>query len=84
MKTITIRYFASIREALGTGSETVQTSAPTIEALREELIARGGIHAEVLARGKAVRIALNQIMSSESADLIDGAELAFFPPVTGG
>ncbi|MBH1965037.1 MAG: MoaD/ThiS family protein [Comamonadaceae bacterium] len=84
MKTITIRYFASIREALGTGSETVQTSAATIEALRDELIARGGIHGEVLARGKAVRTALNQIMSSESAELIDGAELAFFPPVTGG
>ncbi|MET4575660.1 MoaD/ThiS family protein [Ottowia thiooxydans] len=84
MKTITIRYFASIREALGTGSETVQTSATTIEALRDELIARGGIHAEVLARGKAVRVALNQIMSSEAAELIDGAELAFFPPVTGG
>lgn len=84
MKTITIRYFASIREALGTGSETVQSSAATIETLRDELIARGGIHAEVLARGKAVRIALNQIMSSESAELVDGAELAFFPPVTGG
>ena len=84
MKTITIRYFASIREALGTGGETVQTSAATIETLRDELIARGGIHAEVLARGKAVRIALNQIMSSESAELVDGAELAFFPPVTGG
>ena len=84
MKTITIRYFASIREALGTGRETVQSSAATIETLRDELIARGGIHAEVLARGKAVRIALNQIMSSESAELVDGAELAFFPPVTGG
>ncbi|WP_028601282.1 MoaD/ThiS family protein [Ottowia thiooxydans] len=84
MKTITIRYFASIREALGTGSESLQTSAATVEALRDELIARGGVYAEVLARGKAVRTALNQVMSMESAELLSGAELAFFPPVTGG
>ena len=84
MKTISVRYFASVREALGTGGESLQTSAATAAELRDELIARGGAHAEALARGKAVRIALNQIMSSESAELLDGAELAFFPPVTGG
>ncbi len=84
MKTIEIRYFASIREALGTGSESLQTSAPTVAALRDELIARGGPYADALARGKAVRTALNQVMSDESATLQDGAELAFFPPVTGG
>ncbi|WP_423455179.1 molybdopterin converting factor subunit 1 [Ottowia sp. VDI28] len=83
MKTITIRYFASIREALGSG-ESLQTSAATVAELRDELIARGGAHAEALARGRAVRVALNQLMSSESAELLDGAELAFFPPVTGG
>lgn len=84
MKTITVRYFASIREALGTGSETLQTPAATIAELRDELIARGGPHAEALARGRAMRMALNQTMSSESAELPDRAELAFFPPVTGG
>ncbi len=84
MKTISVRYFASIREALGTGTESLQTSAATVAELRGELIARGGAYAQALAHGKAVRIALNQIMSSESAELLDGAELAFFPPVTGG
>lgn len=84
MKTITVRYFASIREALGTGSETLHTPAATIAELRDELIARGGPHAEALARGRAMRVALNQTMSSESAELPDRAELAFFPPVTGG
>jgi len=84
MKTVTVRYFASIREALGTGSESVATSATTLAALRDQLIARGGAHAEALARGKAVRVALDQVMSDESAALADGAEVAFFPPVTGG
>ena len=81
---VTVRYFASIREAIGTGSEAVETSAPTLGTLRDELIARGGAHAVSLARGKAVRMALNQTLNDESAGLSDGAEVAFFPPVTGG
>ena len=81
---IQLRYFASIREAIGTGSETVETAATTLAALRDELIARGGAHAEALARGRAVRVSLNQTMADESAALADGAEVAFFPPVTGG
>jgi molybdopterin synthase sulfur carrier subunit len=44
----------------------------------------GGAHADSLARGKAVRLALNQVMCQESAVLMEGAEVAFFPPVTGG
>jgi molybdopterin synthase sulfur carrier subunit len=81
---LTVKYFASIREALEHGSETVETSAANVAALRDELVARGGAYAHSLARGKAVRVALNQVMSDESAALIDGCEVAFFPPVTGG
>ena len=40
--------------------------------------------AEALAPGRAVRMALNQVLSDETALLTDGAEVAFFPPVTGG
>lgn len=80
---IAIRYFASVREALGSG-ETVDTQAATLAALRDELIARGGPHAVALARGKAVRMALDQAMQDESTALHDGGEVAFFPPVTGG
>ena len=81
---VTLRYFASIRETLGTGHESVETQAATLGALRDELLARGGAHAEALARGKAVRLALNQAMADESAALTEGAEVGFFPPVTGG
>lgn len=83
-KTVTLRYFAAIREALGCSGETLRTSAPTLAALRDELIARGGPHAQALARDQAVRLALNQVMSDESASLPNDAEVAFFPPVTGG
>jgi molybdopterin synthase sulfur carrier subunit len=62
----------------------VQTSCSTLAALRDELIARGEPYASALARGKAVRMALDQDMSDESAALREGCEVAFFPPVTGG
>lgn len=81
---ITVKYFASIREAIGQGSESLDTAASTLAALREELIARGPVYAESLARGKAVRMALDQVMRDEAALLSDGCEVAFFPPVTGG
>lgn len=79
-----LKYFASIREALGTGGESLDTHATTLAALRDELIARGDAYAEALARGKSVRLALNQTLSDESQALTEGAEVAFFPPVTGG
>ena len=82
--TVHLKYFASIREALGTGGESLDTPATTLAALRDELIARGDAYAEALARGKSVRMALNQTLSDESQALPDGAEVAFFPPVTGG
>jgi molybdopterin synthase sulfur carrier subunit len=81
---ITIRYFASIREAVGHASEALDTSATTLEQLRDALLARPGAAGEALARGRAVRMALNQVMSDESAALVEGCEVAFFPPVTGG
>lgn len=81
---VTIKYFASIRESMGTGTETVVTEATTLAALRDELVARGGTAAEALSRHRPVRMALNQTMTDEAAALSDGAEVAFFPPVTGG
>ena len=35
-------------------------------------------------RGRAVRRALDQVLCDERPVVRDGAELAFFPPVTGG
>ena len=81
---ITVKYFASIREALGRGTEQRETTAITLADLRNELLAFSPAHAQVLARGKPVRMALNHVMSAESAALNEGCEVAFFPPVTGG
>jgi molybdopterin synthase sulfur carrier subunit len=81
---VTVRYFASVREAMGTGTELLDTPATTLATLRAELVARGGAGAVALAPGRAVRMALDQVMSPESTLLTAGCEVAFFPPVTGG
>ena len=81
---LTMRYFASIREALG-ASETIDVAAgSTVAGVRDALVARGGAHATALARNRTLRSALNQALCEESAAVHEGAELAFFPPVTGG
>lgn len=79
-----VRYFAALREALGPGEAVELPEGATVATLRDALLARGGRHAELLARGRAVRCAVNQVMGDETVALSDGAEVAFFPPVTGG
>jgi molybdopterin synthase sulfur carrier subunit len=81
---VQVKYFASLREALGAQEAVEVAAGSTLGALRDQLIARGGEYARCLARGRAVRAALNQAMADDAVPLRDGAEVAFFPPVTGG
>lgn len=79
-----VRYFASIRESLGLASEEVETTAADVAGLLLELRLRGEAYAEVLAQGRPVRVAVNQVMASPATPLLPEAEVGFFPPVTGG
>ena len=81
-----LRFFASLREALGVSQESIviPDSIKTIADLRAHLVQRGNPWSEVLAQGKVLRCALNQVMVDASAPLQENAEVAFFPPVTGG
>lgn len=83
---IQLRFFASVREALGTSQETLAVPARvrTIADLREFLRERGEAWAEALAEGRALRVAYNQQMADANTPLSEGCEVAFFPPVTGG
>jgi len=78
-----LRYFASLREAIGLAQEVIETEASTVEEVRLELLSKGPQY-QCLQHDKSVRMALNQVMVNETALLEDNAELAFFPPVTGG
>ncbi|MFN9764015.1 MAG: MoaD/ThiS family protein [Pseudomonadota bacterium] len=79
-----VRYFASLREALGPGEEVELAEGATLGALRDALVGRGGRHAEMLARGRAGRGAVEQVWGDDGEALRDGAGGACFPPVTGG
>lgn len=83
---ITILYFARLRETLGTDREQIVLPAEvaTVGQLAAWLRARGGAWESELAPEKPVRVAVNQEMAGADAPLPDGAEVAFFPPVTGG
>lgn len=83
---LTLKYFASLRETLGAGGalEWTPEAEPTAAALRAWLRTQSPAHAQALAPGRAVRVAVDQALADESATLHDGAEVAFFPPVTGG
>ncbi|WP_415755504.1 molybdopterin converting factor subunit 1 [Pseudomonas leptonychotis] len=81
---LSLHYFARYREQLGLDHEQLawQPELTTIGALRELLVARGGCWAELTA--KNLMCARNQELCNPSEPLVDGDEVAFFPPVTGG
>ena len=83
---IQLRFFASIREALGTSQEAIALPAHvhTVGDVRAFLRERGGMWAEALAEGRALRMAYNQQMTEAGTRIAEGGEVAFFPPVTGG
>ena len=83
---LTLKYFASLRETLGPGGafEWQPAGEPTAAALRTWLRAQSDAQAQALAPGRAVRVAVDQALVDEATPLRDGAEVAFFPPVTGG
>ena len=83
---LTLKYFASLRETLGAGEAVAWTpeGEPTAAALRAWLCTRSDAHAQALAPGRAVRVAVDQALAADATPLRDGAEVAFFPPVTGG
>ncbi|MBB5442606.1 MULTISPECIES: molybdopterin converting factor subunit 1 [unclassified Paraburkholderia] len=83
---IELRYFASVREALNTSHESVEVpdGIATVGDVRAWLRVRGGIWAETLAEGRALRTACNHVMTGASTRITEGCEVAFFPPVTGG
>ena len=79
-----VLYFARLRERFGVGEETLDFAGTTAADLVAHLQARGGAWAEELGAGRAFRVAVNQDIVTLDAVLPDHAEVAIFPPVTGG
>lgn len=79
-----VLYFARLRERFGLAEERLELAAATAADLVAHLQSRGGVWAEELAAGRAFRVAVNQDIVALDASLPDDAEIAIFPPVTGG
>jgi len=79
-----VLYFARLRERFGIADETLDFNGVTAADLIAQLQARDGVWAEELAAGRAFRVAVNQEIVALDAAIPDQAEVAIFPPVTGG
>ncbi len=84
--TIEVLYFARLREVFGRERERVELpgNVRDVGDLTTWLRSRGDAWARELAPGKPVRIAVNQDMAAADTPVVNGDEVAFFPPVTGG
>lgn len=79
-----VLYFARLRERFGLAEESLDFTGATAADLVAQLQARGDVWAEELAAGRAFRVAVNQDIVALDARLPENAEIAIFPPVTGG
>lgn len=84
--TVKVRFFAGFRESLGTDQLDVEHAfqPPTVEGLRQHLVATNSGFANLMALGGRVRAAVNQDMADDDTPVRENDEVAFFPPVTGG
>lgn len=82
---LTVRFFASLREALDCGELSLEwrPALATVGDLRQALAQRGDAWAEALG-GDDLRCARNREVAELASPVEDGDEIAFFPPVTGG
>lgn len=79
-----VLYFAWLRERIGVARETIQTDAATVAALVVELRAREERYDLAFSDLSALRVAVDQELTTFDASLDGVREVAFFPPMTGG
>jgi molybdopterin synthase sulfur carrier subunit len=79
-------YFAWVRERIGKGEEVVEPPAgvTTVGDLMTWLAGRGEEYAFAFENPKIIRAAINHAHVKPNALLKGAAEVAFFPPMTGG
>jgi molybdopterin synthase sulfur carrier subunit len=76
---VTVLYFASLRDAAGVASEQLPRPG-SLRVLYGQLQARHGF---ALDAGR-VRVAIDGAFGDWDAVVPEGAEIAFIPPVSGG
>lgn len=79
-------YFAWVRERIGRGEEVVEVPArvATVAELIAWLAGRGEEYAWAFENPAVIRTAIDHAHVKATARLDGAAEVAFFPPMTGG
>ncbi|MEO0542843.1 MAG: molybdopterin converting factor subunit 1 [Pseudomonadota bacterium] len=81
-----MRYFAWVREKIGRESETLELPAAvsSVSQLIEWLAAQGEEYGFLSEQKLVVRVALDQQLVGLHDEIGNAAEIAIFPPMTGG
>ena len=78
--TITILYFAQLKQSRGLAEESLDTETATVGALYRTLAEQ---HSLNLPLGQ-IRIARNEAFCPPDTPIEDGDTIAFMPPMSGG
>ena len=79
---VTVRLFARLRDLAGAGELVRDVSAPaTVQTVWRSLVADFPTLADY---ERTMSVAVNAEYSRMNADVADGDEVAFLPPVSGG
>jgi molybdopterin synthase sulfur carrier subunit len=83
---VTLRYFAWVRERIGKTEEVVDLPAElrTVGDLVTWLAGRGEEYAHAFENPKVVRAAIDRSHVRPDTGIAGAREIAFFPPMTGG
>lgn len=80
MTKVTVLYFASLRDVAGVAAEQIESSAPDLRCLYAELQSRHGFK----WTEDTLRVAAQGEFAQWDDALVEGSEVAFIPPVSGG
>lgn len=81
MKTITVLYFAAVRDLVGVDEERLTLEVGSVGELATHLAER---HPALVGRLGPVRFARNEAFATTEEPLADGDVVALIPPVAGG
>jgi molybdopterin synthase sulfur carrier subunit len=80
------RYFAWVRERIGLAEEEIAPPA-NVKTVADLIVwqqQRGENYAAAFAHAATIRAALDRQHAKPGAPIANAAEIAFFPPMTGG
>lgn len=81
---VTVRFFGSLREAVGRDAVDLDIENACIAGVRKRLASLLRADELQALSGQGVRVCVNQTIVRGNVELGTGDEVAFLPPVTGG